>query len=407
MPLPEAWTRDKVATLNILAIASSPLAAGTLTPHLAPSTSATWPWLLSAGFEAGAVIAEAEWPGILDAAEAHGLLGALAARLRRSEGLQLPVAQAERCQAAYRRAVIGSLGMRALAETALDALARNDITPVGYKGVALAHLCYPDPAMRGMADIDLWLPEGRMQDAKAALYEAGFVHMPSRESRPEAWQAARGGEVQVEHPRLGLVELHYDVFPGEWLHRMAAIDRGAVVARLVPTRVLGRAMRVLAPRDHLVQVALHAGISNRHSLQGLRGLLDIALLADHVADWDAMCDDIRGWRIRRVMAHAFHLAGLVFERPRLREAAAVLAAGHSIAWLERHLDADGLLRGTRLDGSWRRWSYLLFAADRGSDAARLLARTVWPDRGWLALRYGEGGWSRRLDHLSNIVRGQV
>jgi hypothetical protein len=45
--------------------------------------------------------------------------------------------------------------------------------------------------------------------------------------------------------------------------------------------------------------------------------------------------------------------------------------------------------------------------DRPTDVAALLARSVWPERQWLAARYGRAGLSVRLRHAGDVVRGKV
>jgi len=377
-------------------------------PATASDWERQWPILLAGEPWTGEQLAAAPWAAIIDAADSHGLLGALAARLRRSGCWDAaPDGERQRMKEACTRASVAMLAKRAASDVALDALAGVGIVPVGYKGIALANLVYPDPAMRSMCDVDLWLPEGRMDDAVAALGSAGFVYRPSRESRSAEWQAAFSGEVKMQHPHLGLVELHYDIFPGEWLQRATSIDREAIRSRLIAAQVDGRSLRVLAPRDHLIQVALHAAISNRHSIAGLRGLLDVVLLAERVDDWDALAADAARWRVRRVVAHVLALSGILFQQATLQDVSRRLADGLPLDWLNRHMDASALLRHRKLLGPMGRWSFLLCSTDRFRDAMGLLRHTLWPDTGWLGLRYGDARASRRFEHLVNVARGQV
>ena len=54
-----------------------------------------------------------------------------------------------------------------------------------------------------------------------------------------------------------------------------------------------------------------------------------------------------------------------------------------------------------------RFVYQLLLVDRTQDAARLLGRALWPEREWLALRYGIVTPSIRWRHLFAVLRGQV
>ena len=50
-------------------------------------------------------------------------------------------------------------------------------------------------------------------------------------------------------PGSGLVELHWGVFAGEWLHRAAAVDDGGIRGRAVSVTIAGRPALMLAPED--------------------------------------------------------------------------------------------------------------------------------------------------------------
>jgi hypothetical protein len=163
-------------------------------------------------------------------------------------------------------------------------------------------------------------------------------------------------------------------------------------------------VRLLAPRDHLAVVALHAAISNRHALAALRGLLDIALVADAIDDWDVALQDYRDWRIARVMAHALGLAGDLFRRPVLLDASQQLQRGRSARLLFRHVDTRRVLDAGRSPGGLARWSFLVCAVDRIHDALRLCGRALWPSRAWMQARYADAGLGRRLLHLANAAR---
>ena len=111
----------------------------------------------------------------------------------------------------------------------LDVLVAAGVTPVLFKGAVLAYTAYPDPACRPMGDLDLWIDLDAMPRAQAALESLGYVQRLKVE-RPLALQAQREGEIQLvgRAPGSGLVELHWGVFAGEWLHRAAAVDDGGI-----------------------------------------------------------------------------------------------------------------------------------------------------------------------------------
>jgi hypothetical protein len=122
----------------------------------------------------------------------------------------------------YNAAGDAELHTRELADV-LAVLVAAGVTPVLFKGAVLAHAAYPDPACRPMGDLDLWIDVAAMPRAQAALESLGYVQRLKAE-RPVALQAQRAGEIQLagRAPGSGLVELHWGVFAGEWLHLTAS-----------------------------------------------------------------------------------------------------------------------------------------------------------------------------------------
>ena len=92
-----------------------------------------------------------------------------------------------------------------------------------------------------MGDLDLWIDLDAMPHAQAALEGLGYVQRLKAE-RPVALQAQREGEIQLvgRTPGSGLIELHWGVFAGEWLHRAAAVDDIGIRGRAVSVTIAGR-----------------------------------------------------------------------------------------------------------------------------------------------------------------------
>ena len=61
---------------------------------------------------------------------------------------------------------------------------------------------------------------------------------------------------------------------------------------------------------------------------------------------------------------------------------------------------------TEASSNWR-YIFLLFLVDRVQDAARLVFRTLWPERAWLIARYGHYTVGTRLRHLLKAARGKI
>jgi hypothetical protein len=350
-------------------------------------------------------------PAWVDWLAGQGLAAYACYRLRRAGAFDcLPPDLAQPLAAAYYRAAADSeLHTRELVAV-LDALAAAGITPILFKGAALAHLVYPDPACRPMGDLDLWLAAAEMPAAVAVLQAAGY-RRHGKDTRPLELQAGREGEIQLAgaHPGQGLVELHYGVFAGEWLHRTAAVDSAGLAARAVPVTVVGRPAATLAPEDAVIQLAVHLAVNHQMAYPGVRALLDVCLVArSGPLDWAAVSQRARDWRVRTAVWQVLSLADGLLGLPGVSPALAVMQPSR----LRRHLLArfvnpGSILAGRDLTHGRVRFIYQLLLADQPRDAARLLARALWPEDAWLAARYGHAGWRIRVAHLLAAVRGRI
>jgi hypothetical protein len=174
---------------------------------------------------------------------------------------------------------------RTLAGEGLDALL--------VKGAALALSVYPDPAARPMSDIDLLVRRADRERIVAALCRAGgSVHLPP--GRP--WSAAFFGEtvLTIDAGAMSLlVEVHVS------LDKLVSrpIDERDLFARATDAPGLPY-LRIPAPEDHALLVALHASCHDfRHPI----ALLDLELLLRHGLDLDALASRGETWRLKTVM----------------------------------------------------------------------------------------------------------
>jgi len=342
----------------------------------------------------------------------HGLGPYAFHRLREAGKLDaLPAAAGELLRGAYYRAVADTVLHNRELAVALDALTGAGITPILFKGAALAHTVYPDPACRPMGDLDFWLTVDEMPRGQAALSAIGYVqrHKPAR---PIALMMQHSGEIQMigQHPGSGLVELHWGAFAGEWLHRTAAVDDAAIRQRAVPVTVLGWPARLLETEDAVIQLAVHLAVNHQMAYPGLRGLLDVVLLARaRDVDWVEVAGRAKGWRVGTatwlVLGLAAELFGLATAAPAIDR----LRPARPRRWaLSRFVSPRSVLGRRDLTGGPLRFVYQLLLVDRTRDAVRLVWRALWPEDAWLVARYGRAaGLGMRLRHLTGALRGRV
>jgi hypothetical protein len=149
----------------------------------------------------------AQWEGLPALAEAHGMAPLLHTHLK-AAGITPPLAVKRELQALYlRHRQAGQVQMRILRDL-LAAYAAAGIQALVVKGAALAHLVYPEPALRPMSDLDILVPETELGRAREVLADLGFYAPAFGDALPHrhlaaATRQAEGLPIQVEiHHRL-------------------------------------------------------------------------------------------------------------------------------------------------------------------------------------------------------------
>jgi len=170
----------------------------------------------------------------------------------------------------------------------LEAFDHRGIPAIPLKGPVLAHTLYPNPAMRLMGDLDLWVRQEEIPAAQKALEERGY----------RRW--ARPGEEVKRHPFHDMllvkppvpVELHWQPTDTSFL----PIDTGQVWQRARSIDLNGRPVLTLSAEDNLILLSIHL---LRHSDRALRLLVDIAGLLNRYGsqlDWNCVIRSCREWQ---------------------------------------------------------------------------------------------------------------
>lgn len=274
-------------------------------------------------------------------------MGPLAYSALNAGGLRdhVPSDGLERLHASYLRT--GKLNVQRRADLAavLGRLNANGV-PVGVlKGPYMVEYVYSDPNARKMADIDLFIPRGALEEAERTILAMGYG--PEAVWRPSiAWSLASSLSIpQYERTGATIVSVHWNI---EDPRGPFPIDVDALWSRTQPVRLAGEPARVLAPEDYLLHLCLHA--SYRHGFETpMRCYYDLALMTAHFTprlDWDVFVERAGEWRCTRPAFAALDVARRLF-------AAAVpgpVVARLSATPLDRHVArvaGDHVVRGAR------------------------------------------------------------
>lgn len=355
-------------------------------------------------------MSEEEWVWLARQAAMHGLAPMLfnsvhaAIRSEPAPGLATGV-----LRAAYKLSAMQSMQREAELRILFDALASINIRPTVFKGAALAYSVYPTPACRPMGDIDLWVTHAEMAAAVAVLEQLGY-QLRENSQRPHVLTRHTDGEIQMVPTKSGqsLIELHWGVFPGEWLARTAVVDREGIRKRLQTAVVATREVNVLSLEDALIQAAVHVAIGHQMSESALRSLVDVALMAEKGVDWDAVVSRAEEWRVAVVVGMVLSFAYEMFCSAELEVPAMRLRASEiRYRMLGKFVTPATILSQLQLSSRRSRFAYLLCLTDRPQDSIRLFFRSVWPEREWLVARYGNVGISTRAQHAANAITGKI
>ena len=324
---------------------------------------------------------------------------------------QPPMTIRQQLRHQYASATVQALQQEHALRAIVTVLNDSGIRPTLYKGAALAHTLYPTPACRPMGDLDLWVGAEEMAVAQTRLEALGY-YPNTRDERPLRLQQQQEGEIQLvnQERSKGTVELHWGVFPGQWLQRVAMVDRKGVSQRRVATELLGKAVYLLENEDAFIQLAIHFGISHQLSRFPLRSLFDMALLDQQQIDWNVIIERTTAWRLTTVMSVVLDLFVSVFGEATLTPAAVDAAAKlrrvtAARPFIQRWRDPAILFSQTKLSTSRSRFFYLLSMIDRPQDIVYLLMRTFWPENQWLAARYGVVNNRVRWQHIRSALQG--
>ena len=352
------------------------------------------------------LFANEDWERVLQIAQRTHLVALLHYRIKQI-GIELPLEFQECMRDLLRLATMDALQKRAELARILADLNNSGIPPILFKGAVLAHTVYPSYTHRPMGDIDLWISRQHMPQAQSVLKSIGYVYK-EKEHRSHAMQSLGDGELQMrgQTPLLGLVELHYGVFAGEWLRIVTRVDRSAVYHRLISCTIVDQPAYHLSPEDAFIQIALHIAINHQMSVNGLRRLVDLEFLAQRGIDWQIVSQRSQEWRVYTAVSFVIDFWNCLFVTEQSTQAAATMPFRRA-AFLNMFVTPTDIVEGHNLSNSRWRLLYQLALVDRGRDALKLIAHTVWPDRAWLDARYSAADLQTRFQHFRQIASGKL
>ena len=352
-------------------------------------------------------LTESEWEHLIEYAEKRGVAQVFYVYLK-SQNVSLPPAAAERIRKIYLAGAVRNTKLFHELEHILMAFQAVGITAVPLKGAWLAKTAYRNIALRVMGDVDLWVQRDQLDAARQVMASLGYSSH-SRADRPQALQDALTGEAQMFKTGVPMVELHWNVFPGEWLRHTARIDEREIWQRTLSPH--DQSVRYLSPGDAIIHICVHLAVNHQMSMQGLRTLLDLDFMRQRlIIDWGTLAARARAWRVSTATWLVLWMLAELFGDPEEKLPLRDLRPSPLRRWiLSRFVSPWSLVIGIRISSGPLRFLFQLALVDRPADAFTLTWRAIIPDREWLVLRYGLQNapiwrvWLQRLWHPLRIA----
>lgn len=298
--------------------------------------------------------ASTRWDALLAAANREGLTGLLYRELHQRDGLdRVPASFAARITSIYYHTVRCNLKLMADMAEVLEESARIGVQPIVLQGMALQGDVYPDPGLRPMSDIDLWVAGSRFERFSGLLGRMGY-----RQDVNYPGAFARGATK---------LDVHTHLFWADRLKSRQWLIRGPVagfIENAEPFRIGAATARRLCAADQVLYLGLHA---LKHNVDRLIWLVDIQRLLPVMSEEEIcrLMDRANAVGLTRQMGYVGYLIERLLGEKTVLGAWAE-AAGPLASWVLRRRDHESQLPA---------WSPLvLFTA--GKDL-RIGAAMIW------------------------------
>jgi hypothetical protein len=218
------------------------------------------------------------WSALLELAEAHGVLGLAATRLRDCSEAAVPPKIAQELRERHRAQVLLTLRLTAEMFRLFDCFAAAGLEALVIKGPALSARCYGDPAVRHYGDLDLIAREKDILRFTELMIGLGY-----EPSVPlDAIHAKKApGEYAFRHQSTKLlVEFHTEL---TFRYHPRPIPLERLFKRQARVKIDAREIPALSPEDELILICIHGA---KHFWERLSYIADVAaFVSKQELDW--------------------------------------------------------------------------------------------------------------------------
>ncbi len=269
-------------------------------------------------------------------------------------------------------------------------LAEAGIPLVALKNGGIARGIYPCPGCCPMGDLDVLVEKHHFRHAHQILLNQRYhfeFRSPLEQAELDAAEDSGSAEYHKQLPNGEKMwfELQWRPVAGRWIRPDQEPSAQELMGRSIP--VPGTAVRLLAPEDNLLQVALHTAKHSYVRAPGFRLHLDVERIVRGYPDldWDMFLAQVERLQVKTAVYFSLAIPKLLFQTPIPDR---VLARLKPPAWkevlLSRWLQRVGLFNPDAPKFSHP--GFVVFTALLYDDLGGLW-RGVFPERDWMRERY--------------------
>jgi hypothetical protein len=332
---------------------------------------------------------ETSWQALLDMADQEGVTPLLSQALKALPAVPVPEPVRETLAGAYRDAVYASLLRDSTRSRVCRRLDQQMIPVILLKGAALALLYYDDPATRPMRDLDLLVPEERVEEAARCLEEEGFRSRYRAPPRRRDYH-----QVYIHTGNGAVVELHW---PRQLIGQASPDTIARIWREALPLRSNEPALS-LRLGDMIPLLCAHMTVHHRYARVLWLYDLHRVLLATDEAEAAHARDAAERWRLAPCTALSLLRVHRLFDTP---------LPGTLHPWAETVAHRTGLQARVAalalMPGSRKRPAAHLITLVRKGDWSLIRTLFPTPESARRTLDIDEGEWGLP-DYVSLVAR---
>ncbi len=331
-------------------------------------------------------LSNADWPTLVEIATQQRVQTLFLAQLRALEmETAVPPHLLIKMQQQYQQVILQNLAIYRELRLINEKMQAANIPMIVLKGTYLATAVYPHIGQRAVGDLDILLPEDKIEQAVDLMHDLDW-----REIQPFALEAI---QKNLHHlppfAKQGMyfpVEIHWNIVrPRDDLN----ISADELWVKPALTSLAGPEILAFPPYLQLLHLALHAAY-NHHFAFDLRSLCDIAQIINQQVgsiDWDLFADKAIAWRWQRGIYLTLKLVQAFWD---------TAVPPHILAQLKPEQMADHLIEMARQQLLWGRTNNIgittnfsqLKSSKSVPDKAKFILSFIFPTKEFLSSRYG-------------------